>query len=44
MSWKGGEGDREESLRRIKERISQIRIDASRSWKEFRRSILAVTG
>ena len=44
MSWKGGEGDREESLRRIKERISQIRIDASRSWKVFRRSILAVTG
>lgn len=44
MSWKEGEEDREESLRRINERLSQIRIDASRSWKVFRRSILAITG
>ena len=44
MTWKEGGKDRQESLRRIKERISQIRTDASRSWKVFRRSILAITG
>ena len=44
MTWKEGEEDRKESLRRIKESLAQIRLDASRSWKVFRRSILAVSG
>tara|TARA_Y100000588_G_scaffold71966_1_gene74200 strand:- start:10723 stop:12468 length:1746 start_codon:yes stop_codon:yes gene_type:complete len=44
MSWEEGEEERAESLRGIRARITQFRTDASRSWKVFRKSILAVTG
>ena len=44
MSWKDGEEERAESLRGFSARITQLRTDASRSWKVFRKSILAVTG
>ena len=42
--WDEGEGDRKESLRRISEALSQSRSDFSRSWKIYRRSLLAVMG
>ena len=42
--WDEGEGDRKESLRRLLEALSQFRNDISRSWRIYRRSLLAVVG
>ena len=42
--WDEGKEDRKESLRRISEALSQSRSDFSRSWKIYRRSLLAVMG
>ena len=42
--WDEGEGDRKESLRRLLEALSQSRNDISRSWRIYRRSLLAVVG
>ena len=42
--WEEGEEERKESLRRLLEALSQFRNDISRSWKIYRRSLLAVLG
>ncbi len=43
-SWDEGEEDRKESLRRLLEALSQSRNDIWRSWRIYRRSLLAVVG
>lgn len=43
-SWDDGRGDREESRRRLREALSQSRSDLSRSWKIYKRSLLAMLG
>ena len=42
--WDEGEEDRKESLRRLVEALSQSRSDLSRSWRIYRRSLLAIMG
>jgi len=42
--WDEGKEDRKESLRRLVEALSQSRSDLSRSWRIYRRSLLAVMG
>ena len=42
--WDEGKEDRKESLRRLVEALSQSRNDISRSWRIYRRSLLAVVG
>ena len=42
--WDEGEGDRDESRRRLREALSQSKSDLSRSWKIYRRSLLAMLG
>ncbi len=42
--WDEGEEDRKESRRRLNEALSQSRKDISRSWRIYRRSLLAVVG
>jgi ABC-type dipeptide/oligopeptide/nickel transport system permease subunit len=42
--WDEGEEDRKESLKRLTEAISQSRSDIWRSWRIYRRSLLAVVG
>ena len=42
--WDGGKGNRDESLRRLREALSQSKSDLSRSWKIYRRSLLAMLG
>ncbi len=42
--WDGGKGDRDESRRRLREALSQSKSDLSRSWKIYRRSLLAMLG
>jgi ABC-type dipeptide/oligopeptide/nickel transport system permease subunit len=42
--WDEGKEDRKESLRRISEALAQSGSDLSRSWKIYRRSLLAVMG
>ena len=42
--WDEGEEDRKESLRRLIEALSQTAKDISRSWRIYRRSLLAVVG
>ena len=42
--WDEGEEERKESLRRLVEALSQSRSDLSRSWKIYRRSLLAIVG
>jgi ABC-type dipeptide/oligopeptide/nickel transport system permease subunit len=42
--WDEGEEDRKESLKRLLEALSQSRSDISRSWRIYRRSLLAVVG
>ncbi len=42
--WEEGEEERKESLRRLLEALSQFRNDISRSWRIYRRSLLAVVG
>ena len=42
--WDEGEEDRKESLRRTLEALSQSRSDLWRSWRIYRRSLLAVMG
>ncbi|MAS89237.1 MAG: hypothetical protein CMA33_05330 [Euryarchaeota archaeon] len=42
--WEEGEEERKESLRRLLEALSQFRNDISRSWRIYRRSLLAVLG
>ena len=44
MTWKDGEEERAESRRRISERLSQTGLDLIRTWKIYRRSLLAITG
>ena len=44
MTWSDGADDREESIRRLLEAISQAKYDISRSWKIFSRSFLAMLG
>ena len=43
-SWDEGKGDRDESRRRLREALSQSKSDLSRSWKIYRRSLLAMLG
>ncbi len=43
-SWDDGRRDREESRRRLREALSQSRSDLSRSWKIYKRSLLAMLG
>jgi len=42
--WDEGKEDRKESLRRLVEALSQSGRDLSRSWRIYRRSLLAVMG
>ena len=42
--WEEGELDRLESRKRLSEALSQFRSDLSRSWKIYRRSLLAMMG
>ena len=42
--WDEGEEDRKESLRRLVEALSQSRSALSRSWRIYRRSLLAIMG
>ncbi len=42
--WDEGERDRDESRRRLREALSQSKSDLSRSWKIYRRSLLAMLG
>jgi|TARA_B110000263_G_scaffold75445_1_gene65909 ABC-type dipeptide/oligopeptide/nickel transport system permease subunit len=42
--WDEGEGDRDESRRRLREALSQSKSDLIRSWKIYRRSLLAMLG
>ena len=42
--WDEGKGDRDESRRRLREALSQSKSDLSRSWKIYRRSLLAMLG
>ncbi len=44
MTWQDGEEERAESRRRISERLSQTGLDLIRTWKIYRRSLLAITG
>ena len=44
MSWSDGAEEREESLRRLREGLSQKKYDLHRSWRIFTRSFLAVSG
>lgn len=43
-SWDDGREDREESRRRLIEALAQSRSDLSRSWKIYKRSLLAILG
>jgi len=42
--WDEGKRDRDESRRRLREALSQSKSDLSRSWKIYRRSLLAILG
>ena len=42
--WDEGKGNRDESRRRLREALSQSKSDLSRSWKIYRRSLLAMLG
>ena len=42
--WDEGKGNRDESRRRMREALSQSKSDLSRSWKIYRRSLLAMLG
>ena len=42
--WDEGKEDRDESRRRLREALSQSKSDLSRSWKIYRRSLLAMLG
>ena len=42
--WDEGKRDRDESRRRLREALSQSKSDLSRSWKIYRRSLLAMLG
>jgi len=42
--WDEGKGERDESRRRLREALSQSKSDLSRSWKIYRRSLLAILG
>ena len=42
--WDEGKRDRDESRRRLREALSQSKRDLSRSWKIYRRSLLAILG
>ena len=42
--WDEGKGERDESRRRLREALSQSKSDLSRSWKIYRRSLLAMLG
>ena len=44
MTWKEGEEERAESRRRISQRLHQTGIDLVRTWKIYRRSLLAIIG
>ena len=44
MTWQDGEEERAESRRRISERLSQTGLDLIRTWKIYRRSLLAIVG
>ena len=44
MTWQDGEEERAESRRRLSERLYQTRIDLARTWKIYRRSLLAIVG
>ena len=44
MTWQDGEEERAESRRRISERLSQTGSDLIRTWKIYRRSLLAIVG
>ncbi len=44
MTWKDGEEERAESRRRLSERLYQTRFDLVRTWKIYRRSLLAIVG
>ena len=44
MTWKDGEEERAESRRRLSERLYQTRVDLVRTWKIYRRSLLAIVG
>ncbi len=43
-SWDDGRENREESRRRLREALAQSRSDLSRSWKIYKRSLLAMLG
>ena len=42
--WDEGKRDRDESRRRLREALSQSKSDLGRSWKIYRRSLLAILG
>ncbi len=44
MTWQDGEEERAESRRRLSERLYQTRFDLARTWKIYRRSLLAIVG
>ena len=44
MTWQDGEDERAESRRRLSERLYQTRLDLARTWKIYRRSLLAIVG
>ena len=44
MTWQDGEEERAESRRRLSERLYQTRFDLARTWKIYRRSLLALVG
>tara|TARA_B100001750_G_scaffold113187_1_gene89383 strand:- start:836 stop:2581 length:1746 start_codon:yes stop_codon:yes gene_type:complete len=44
MTWQDGDEERAESRRIISERLSQTRVDLSRGWKIYKRSLLAIVG
>ena len=44
MTWEDGEEERAESRRRLSERLYQARFDLARTWKIYRRSLLAIIG
>ena len=44
MTWQDGEEERAESRRRLSERLYQTRLDLARTWKIYRRSLLAIVG
>ena len=44
MTWHDGEEERAESRSRLSDRLYQTRIDLTRTWKIYRRSLLALIG